>query len=147
MTLHGIPRILVVALAICLGLVAASAADRPGYKIIVHPNNPITEVDRQFLRDAYLRKAADWSRGQVVRPIDLSTGFAVRARFAHEVLNKSPSQLKNYWNQQIFSGKGVPPPEASSTMGVVSYVLAHPGAVGYVPADANTGPAKVVKVK
>jgi hypothetical protein len=147
MTLHGLVRISLCTLAVCVGFVIASAAGRPSYQVIVHPDNPITEVDRHFLRDAYLRKTSDWTRGQVVRPIDLVAQFAVRDRFGHEVLKKSPSQLKNYWNQQIFSGKGVPPPEASSATAVVSYVLANPGAVGYLPADADPGRAKVVKVK
>jgi ABC-type phosphate transport system substrate-binding protein len=146
MTLPGTLRLPIVALAVCAGLVMASAADHRDYQVIVHPDNPVAQVDRQFLRDAYLRKAADWNGGQIIRPIDLATRFAVREQFVQDVLKKSPSQLKNYWNQQIFSGKGVPPPEADSTAAVVSYVLANLGAIGYLPADANPGGTKVVKV-
>jgi ABC-type phosphate transport system substrate-binding protein len=147
MTLRESLRISLCAAVVCLGFVIASAAERPVYKVIVNPDNPISEVERQFLRDAYLRKASDWARGELVRPIHLAAGFAVRDRFAHEVLRKTPSQLKNYWNQQIFSGKGVPPPEAASATAVVNYVLANPGAVGYLPVDADPGRAKVVQVK
>ena len=63
------------------------------------------------------------------------------------MLRKTPAQLKSYWNQQIFSGKGVPPPEADSTADVIAYVLANPGAVGYLPVDVDPGRAKVVEVK
>jgi hypothetical protein len=117
------------------------------YKIVVNPRNPITAVDRAFLREAYLRRTTDWTSGEPLRPIDLATRFAVRERFAIDVLRKTPSQLKRYWNQQIFSGKGVPPPEAESPAAAVAYVLGNPGAVAYVPLDADTGRAKVIEVK
>jgi ABC-type phosphate transport system substrate-binding protein len=139
--------LLLVGLAVCAGFVIASASERRDYKVIVHPENPVSELDRQFLSDAYLRKASDWSRGETIRPIDLAARFAVRDLFVRDVLRKSNAQLKNYWNQQIFSGKGVPPPEADSPAAVVSYVLANPGAVGYLPVDADAGGAKVVKVR
>ena len=129
------------------GAMVASAAGNEDYKVIVHPGNPVTAIDRQFLREAYLRKTEEWAGGAAVRPIDLTSRFAVRERFDHEVLRKTPSQLRSYWNQQIFSGKGVPPPETDTAEGVVSYVLANPGAVGYVPLDADTRDAKVIKVK
>jgi hypothetical protein len=129
-----------------LGVVVASAAGSDGYKVIVHPDNPVAAIDRQFLREAYLRKSSDWTGGAAIRPIDLAGRHAVRGRFVQEVLKKSPSQLKSYWNQRIFSGKGVPPPEADSPAGVIAHVLAHKGGVGYVPIDTDTGGAKVVKV-
>ena len=137
--------------AVVVALVAepviGSGAASDDYKIIVHPDNPMSVVDRGFLREIYLRKATDWSGGGPIRPIDLARRFAVRDRFALEVLKKTPAQLKSYWNQQIFSGKGVPPPEAESPADVVRYVLDHPGAVGYVPASTGVGRAKVIEVK
>lgn len=136
-----------IAAVLCAGVVLASAARDDDFKIIVNPGNPVTEVDRQFLRDAYLRKASSWDSGAMLRPIDLAPRFAVRERFVHSVLKKSPSQLKSYWNQKIFSGTGVPPPEAETTAGVVAYVLANPGGVGYLPVEADAGDAKVVRVK
>ena len=88
-----------------------------------------------------------WSGGDTIRPIDLATKFPVREQFVRRVLKKTPAQLKTYWNQQIFSGKGVPPPEAGSPNDVLSYVLAHPGAIGYVPVDVESREAKVIEVK
>jgi hypothetical protein len=136
--------------AIVLGAPAfdgLARADEPAFKIIVHPENPIDSVDRKFLRDAFLRKASDWKGGETVRPVDLAAKFPARAKFGHEVLRKTPAQLKTYWNQQIFSGKGVPPPETASPADAVAYVLAHRGAVAYLPADADPGEAKVVGIR
>ncbi|MEO8550081.1 MAG: hypothetical protein ABI678_08905 [Kofleriaceae bacterium] len=116
------------------------------FVIIVHPDNPVTSVTREFLRDAFLKKATDWSSGATIRPIDLATKFEVHDVFTHAILHKTPSQLRNYWNQQIFSGKGTPPVEADSLAALLDYVLTNPGAVGYLPPGASPARVKVVKV-
>jgi ABC-type phosphate transport system substrate-binding protein len=137
-------HILLIAL---LGLgVARARAEDGAFQVIVNPANPVAAVSRDFLRDAYLRKATDWENGATIHPIDLAPRFPERARFTHEVLRKSHAQLRSYWNQQIFSGKGVPPAEAESTAAAIAYVLAHPGAVGYLPAGIDPGGAKIVQV-
>lgn len=133
-------------MCVCSPRPSSGAEPEESYKVIVHPENPISAVDRSFLRDAYLKRAVDWGHGASIRPIDLSRPSSVRDRFTHEVLKKSSSQLKNYWNQQIFSGKGVPPPAVSPER-VIEYVLENPGAVGYVPSDVDPGNAKVVPVR
>ena len=71
----------------------------------------------------------------------------MREAFTRDVLKKTPAQLKTYWSQQIFSGKGVPPPEASSIDEAIAYVLANPGAVGYIPDDVDPKGAKVIEVR
>lgn len=131
--------------AIIACLAPGALAGDDAFKVIVNPENPVTSVDRDFLRDAYLKKTVEWGNGTALRPIDLSTRFPQRERFTQDVVRKTPSQLKSYWNQQIFSGKGVPPPEVDSVEDVIAYVLEHPGAVGYVPASADPGRAKVVR--
>jgi ABC-type phosphate transport system substrate-binding protein len=145
MTRHLLP--LLPAIAMCAAIAPVSAARTDEYKVIVHPSNPTAALDRRFLRDVYLRKATDWSTGGDIRPIDLASRFPAHERFLQEVLGKTPSQLRSYWNQQIFSGKAVPPPEADSAASAVAYVLANPGAVAYLPADADPAGTKVVRIK
>lgn len=138
---------LLVALALVAVRVPRSAANDVQYKVIVHPDNPVTSVTQAFLRNAFLKKSREWKSREAIRPVDLASKFPERARFTEVVLKKTPAQLKNYWNQQIFSGKGVPPPETDSPRAAVAYVLANPGAVAYVPVDVDVGGAKVVPVK
>jgi ABC-type phosphate transport system substrate-binding protein len=140
-------RLLTLAMVV-LGLASASiAGDDEGFKVIVNPENSAASIDRDFLRDVYLKKATEWSDGETTHPVDLAPKFPARDKFTERVIRKSPAQLKSYWNQQIFSGKGVPPPEADSTQDVIAYVLANKGAVGYLPADADPGKAKVVRIR
>ena len=134
-------------LAVTLGGIHTAFAGDEHFVVIVHRDNPIGSVDRDFLRAAYLKKATDWSHGETIRPVDLSTRFEVRELFTREVLRKTPAQLRSYWNQQIFSGKGTPPVEADSVNEMLDYVASNAGAIGYLPAGAAPARVKVVEVK
>jgi len=134
-------------LAIVLFSARPTIADDADFKIIVHPENRVDAIDRTLLRNAFLKKSTSWNNGATFRPIGLTSRFSARSRFVADVLKKTTSQLKSYWNQQIFSGKGIPPPESDSVSSVVAYVLAHQGAVAFVPASADVGKAKVITIK
>jgi hypothetical protein len=141
-------------LAVLLGWLAAIDATSvaaqpqlPEFKVIVHPDNPVGAIDAGFLRDAYLKKTPSWSNGKTIRPIDLPARSAVRERFALRILKKTPSQLRYYWNRRVFSGKGVPPAQVDSVAAAVAFVVGTPGAVAYLPPDADTGSAKVIAVR
>jgi ABC-type phosphate transport system substrate-binding protein len=116
----------------------------PPYRIIVHPNNPVTQLDQVFLQDAFLKKVRHWPGKQTIRPADLTPRSSTRSRFSKEVLGRSVQAVKAYWQQRIFSGRDVPPPEFDSDAKVVAYVLSHEGAVGYVSGTADLGGSKVV---
>jgi ABC-type phosphate transport system substrate-binding protein len=140
------PIVLVTALLLLGVAPRGSRANGDAFVVIVNPETGSATIDRGFLRDAFLRKATTWG-GVTLRPIDLSTRHAARERFTRDVLKKTPAQLRSYWNQQIFSGKGVPPPEVESPAAVVKFVSATKGAVGYVPAGTDTNGAKVIGVR
>jgi hypothetical protein len=55
--------------------------------------------------------------------------------------------VRAYWQQLIFSGRGVPPVELESDEAVVAFVLKYPGAVGYVSGATNIGNAKALRVE
>jgi ABC-type phosphate transport system substrate-binding protein len=122
-------------------------ADTVKLKVIAHPDNPVTSVSRAFLRDAFLKKSTEWGSGEAILPVDLSWRFVERRVFTEQYLQKTPAQVKSYWNQQIFSGKGVPPPEADAPSAVIAYVLANPGAIGYIPANVDPAGAKLLSVE
>jgi ABC-type phosphate transport system substrate-binding protein len=122
-------------------------AGNDAYKVIVHPDSAVNSIDRGFLRRAYLKKSTEWRDGSVIHPVDLPRGAAARDRFTREVLKKSASQLRSYWNQQVFSGKAVPPHEADSVSAAVDYVLSNTGAVAYVPAGADIAGARIVELR
>jgi ABC-type phosphate transport system substrate-binding protein len=130
-----------------LGSAGSLFASTSEFKVIVHPENHAVTLSRDFLSAAFLKTAVIWNDGKPIRPIDLPVDSPARESFTREVLKKGVGQLKNYWTQRIFSGTGVPPPQAASTAAAISYVLANPGALAYVPADVDPGGARVVPVR
>ncbi len=136
------------ALVVPCALAFAQTAGTPGaYRVIVDPHNRVGAVERMFLADAFLKKATRWSNGRVILPVDLGSDSAVRRKFTEDVLKRSVGAVRNYWQQQIFSGRDVPPPELDSEAEVVQYVLKHPGAIGYVSTGTEIYDCKVVAVK
>jgi len=142
--IQAVTLALVVRCAIAL---AQPAMPTLPYRVIVHPRNSIVSVERSFLADAFLKKTTRWRHGEVILPADLAGDSPVRRKFTEDVLNRSVAAVRTYWQQMIFSGRDIPPPEFDSEDEVVRYVLKHPGAIGYVSGSAEVGGAKVVPVK
>jgi ABC-type phosphate transport system substrate-binding protein len=127
---------------------AGDAPSRPGaYRVVVHPASPVVTLDRKTLRNIFLKKITQWPDGQVIHPVDLEPSQEVRRGFSAEVLERSVEAVKSYWQQAIFSGRDVPPPELDSGEAVVKYVLAHKGAIGYVSVTVDPGGTKAVTVR
>jgi ABC-type phosphate transport system substrate-binding protein len=122
-------------------------AAAPAYRVIVHPSNGQTSLERRFIAEAFLKKTTRWSDGGVIKPVDLSPDSAVRQQFSDEILQRSVAAVKSYWQQMIFSGRDVPPPELKTDEEVVAYVLKNPGAIGYVSGSGAIGDAHVVTVR
>jgi ABC-type phosphate transport system substrate-binding protein len=139
------------ALAALLALLtspAVVAADDAGrYVMVVNAGNALAGVDRQFLTDAFLKKTTAWPNGDVIRPVDLPPSSPVRRGFTEDVLHKSVAEVKGYWQQRIFSGRDVPPPELDRDEDVVEYVRAHSGGVGYVSRGARIDGVKPLAVQ
>jgi ABC-type phosphate transport system substrate-binding protein len=134
-----------------VGLLAAggrAAAPRaPEFVVIVNAANPASSAERKFLSDAFLKKTTRWRGGETIRPVDQSADSGVRRRFSEDVLERSVTAVRSYWQQVIFSGRDVPPPELSGDGSVLEYVKNHAGAVGYVSGSAGTDGAKVLLVR
>ena len=139
------PRVL---LFVALGIRAAQsgAQDASAYKVIVHPANATTQVSRLKVGEMFLKKAARWPDGTPVMPVEPSARTPIRQRFTLEIYGKQVIAISAYWQQMIFGGKAIPPPEKSSDVDVVAYVRDTPGAIGYVWAGADTSGVRVVAV-
>lgn len=125
----------------------AQAESKPGFVLIVHPANPVSDVSRSFLADLYLKRTTRWEDGELARPVDQRADSEARRAFCESVLKRSVEAVKRYWQQRIFSGRDLPPPELDGDDAVVSYVATHRGALGYVTGSAKTEKAKLVPVR
>ena len=105
------------------------------FVVIVHADNPLRAIEREELSKIFLKRATKWPTGAVAAPVDLNAKQAIRAAFTKSVHGKSVNAVRAFWQQQIFSGRDVPPPEKGSDAEVLDYVKENPGAVGYVAAS------------
>lgn len=125
-------------IALFLALVGGGGAPQSGYVAIVNEANGVTSLNAAELSKMFLGKTPRWPSGMTVVPVDLAQAGA-REAFSQAVHHKSVAAVRAYWQQQIFSGRGVPPVEKASNDEVLDFVRATPGAVGYVAAGTPLG--------
>ena len=132
---------------VALLLLAVSAAAQDGsFRVIVNSSNPAGSLRSAFVSELFLGKVRRWNHGETISPVDRSARSSVRAGFSKSVHHKSVGAVKSYWQQMIFSGRGVPPLELHSDAEVVAYVRRNPGAIGYVSGSASLNQVKIVQV-
>ena len=122
------------------------AQEQTGFKVIVHQDSPVTSLAKKQVSKYLLKKTSKWDDGARVLPVDLGGKGAVREAFSKAIHGRSVASIQRYWQRQIFTGAGVPPPELGSDREVVAFVSKNAGAIGYVAAAAAATGVKVVDV-
>jgi len=141
------PRAALAAAVTGISFPLAAQASAP-FVVIVNATNPVTAVTRDELSKVFLKKQSAWNNGMPVTPLDLTEDAGAREAFTKAVHLRSVTAVKSYWEQQIFSGRDVPPTEERTETDVVAAVRANPNAIRYVSASAAAGAAgvKVISV-
>jgi hypothetical protein len=138
-----------VALAFALALAGAArdaAAQRTlpspdqQFVVIVGEASPLTAISRNQLSQIFLKKEKALPGGREAMPVDIVGHGKVRIAFSNVVHKRSLVAIDNYWSQQIFSGKDVPPPAMAREVDIIAFVRGNPDAVGYVSPAAELGP-------
>src|SRR5437870_1554931 len=111
----------------CLGAVAfflaatSVAASPQGFKVIVNVQNHEASLAKADVAAMLLKKRTHWSDGVSVMAVDQITSATRQAMSLH-VFGTRAEAVKNYWMQQIFSGRGIPPSEKDTDEQVVAFV-------------------------
>jgi ABC-type phosphate transport system substrate-binding protein len=135
-------RLLLSALALALCLLAPGrTAAAQGYVVVVNAASSVSTISKAELSNVFLKKSSK------LTPVDQQKGTAVRDAFSKTVLGRPASAVATYWQQQIFAGKDVPPPEKGDDAAVLAFVKSTPNGVGYVSAGADVGGVKTVTVQ
>ena len=138
--------IAVVIVALMAAVLPAPAAD-PGFKVVVNSSNSTASISVGQLSRCFMKQTNTWINGAAVLPVDQVADSAVRIAFTTAIHERDVAAVKSYWQRQIFSGRGVPPPEKASDEEVLAFVRANPGAVGYVSPNTPVGAGvKVLEV-
>ena|SRR5689334_5941951 len=148
-TYNFLMRAALVVLGLVLGTSRmAQAQGESGYRVVVNQKNSIASMSRDELSRLFLKKTTSWSNGQTVAIVDRAEASDVRQKFTEDVHQRQVRAVKRYWQQMIFGGRAVPPPEKSSDDEVLAFVRSNPNAIGYVSASTTLGDGvKPVDVK
>ena len=129
-----------------LGLWTLAAQEQSAFRVITHPDNPVTSLSKTQVSKILLKKVSKWETGQRVQAVDQGAKDSVRAVFTKEIHGRSLASIQRWWQRQVFSGKGVPPPQLAGDRAVVDYVKKTAGSIGYVSKDAAVDGVKVLNI-
>ena len=133
-------------LALLLATTVSFAAHAASWKLVANNSVSTTTLSKKQVADLFLKKTAKWDSGAAVVPVDQVDASTAREAFSKAVHGKSAAAVKSYWNQQIFSGRDVPPVEKRTDNEVLSFVRSTPGAIGYVSDGTPTDGVRVIAV-
>ena len=119
--------------------VATASAQRPGFVVIVNEANSVPSLEAAQLAKLFLKRQNSWPTGEKALPVDQLRASQTRESFTTAVHKKSVELIAAFWQQEIFSGRGIPPVEKRSDSDVIAYVRGNRGAVGYVSSSATLG--------
>lgn len=123
-----------------------AAQEQPAYRVIANPENPTSELSRTQVSRLLLKKSPRWADGTRAKPVDQGDEQAVRRTFTEEIHGRSVSSVRHYWQRQVFSGNGLPPPEVPGDEDVIAFVKSHPGGIGYVSSDVPLDGVKILEI-
>lgn len=116
--------------------------------VIVSARSQVSSLRADQVADIFLGHTGQFPDGGEAVALDLGLGSPLRDKFYAKVASKSPALLKAYWTKMIFTGRGKPPREASSSAEVRKLVAGNPTLIGYidrVSLDASVRPVLVVR--
>ncbi len=111
--------------------------------VIGHPAGP-DSISANQVRDIYLNRSQQLPNGQSAKPLELPEGNPVRGEFHSKVTGRNDAQLKAFWSQQVFTGRGQPPAEATNAAAMKAQVSSMPGSIGYIDEADVDGSVKVL---
>jgi ABC-type phosphate transport system substrate-binding protein len=121
------------AMAAGLALVLAGANPAHADNVVVIVNKDNTNVvDKQYVSRLYTGAIKGWPDGSPAFTVDQMEGSDARAVFYATVVGKSQATMRAIWQQNIFSGNGLPPKIASPDAAMKALVATNRNAIGYI---------------
>jgi ABC-type phosphate transport system substrate-binding protein len=137
--------LLVLALSL-IGAEPTRAQQGEPFVVIVHAGSSVDALTLDELSKIFLKREVRWEDGRPIVPVDLSQSATLRERFDEAVHGRPSRAIAAHWQQQVFSGRDVPPAQKSTDAEVAAFVASTPGAVGYV-SEGTALPAGVRVVR
>lgn len=122
-------------LPLILSIMLAGVA-RADLSIIVHPDNPVSTLSTDEVRQIFLGRMRLYPNTQKnIDPVDQHTARPTFEKFYRVVANLTPTTLQRLRAMYLFSGKGMLPKMLPGEGEVVEFVAKHPQAIGYINSE------------
>jgi ABC-type phosphate transport system substrate-binding protein len=112
--------------------------------VIVNPTAGLDNLSDEDISRIFLGKSKTFPNGATAVPVSLDEGAPSRDKFNDAVVKKNAAQLKAYWSQLVFTGKGTPPKDVGKDADVKALVAANPNMIGYIDKAVADGSVKIV---
>lgn len=140
MTRRLLARSLLVALGISLGAHAQSQE----VVAVVSAKSPVKSLNQAQVADIFLGKTSRFPDGSQAMPIDQDEESPAREKFYSHYTGKSPAQVRAHWSKIIFTGRGQPPKQVSSSAEAKKAIADNPHAIGYIDQTLVDGTVRVL---
>lgn len=121
---------LVLALS-CLVSLSAQA----GVLVVTSANSALSSLTSDQVQQLFTGKLHEVA-GFRLTPLDLPENSAARGEFYKALTGRNLQQMRAYWTQLIFTGRGAPPRVVTES-DLRMRLQANPQLVGYLPAGSN----------
>ena len=110
--------------------------------VVTSAGSPLSRLNTDQIQQVFTGKLHE-IEGQTLVPLDLPEDSSARADFYQQVTGRDTRQMRAYWTQMIFTGRGAPP--RTMTQGdLVNKLKSDASFVGYLPSSADTSGLKVL---
>ena len=125
---------------------AAAGVSEEGLVVVANSSVAARQVKSEELREIFLGERRTLADGSKISPVFLKNGPAHQA-FLKAYVGKSDGAFRAGWMRLVFTGKGTLPRTFESEAGLLEYVAATPGAIGYTGLFTARPNVKVLAVE
>ncbi|MEQ3636797.1 hypothetical protein [Alcanivorax sp.] len=111
--------------------------------VVVSASSDVPMLTQNEVRELF-NGLTRWGSSVALKPLDLPIKSEARTGFYQQVMGTNSEQMKSYWAEMIFTGRGMPPREVSSNREMVMLVGSNRNFIGYVDEAKVTPQLKVV---
>lgn len=114
--------------------------------VIVHPDSALAALDLADVKRLFLGKTHILNGEVSLVPINQAQDRSIRLDFERKILHKSARQIRAYWVERIFTGKGLPPRSAGDDEEIRQLIAKDKGLLGYIDVKMLDATVKAVLI-
>ncbi len=100
--------------------------------VVVSAKSGINHLSREDVVYIFMGRYRTLSDGSPAYPVDLPGNEGAKGAFYRLLVGRDLEQIATYWSRLVFTGQTSPPRQAGSVEGMIRFVAANRGGIGYL---------------